>query len=243
MKLHFIGTSHGVPEADRRLSCTLLEVNGALYFFDMGTDVVSDIRRLGYRVEDVRAVFVTHPHNDHMDGLVGFAAICNWYYKSAHPKVYLPREGFPDLINGWIHLTCSPGNELEYFVYQPGEVYSDENITVTAYPTKHCAFAHAFLIEAEGKKIVYTGDLQSPKVDFPPVAFEMAERGERLDLIVCEMAHVSPIEAAEVFDRLRPGRVIHNHAAPYRYEAFDQAAAAQHPYPIELSFDGMTAEL
>ena len=36
MKITFLGTSHGVPAADRYCSCTMLEVNGAHYFIDAG---------------------------------------------------------------------------------------------------------------------------------------------------------------------------------------------------------------
>ena len=36
MRLIMIGTSHGVPEAHRRCSSYLLEVNGSYYIVDMG---------------------------------------------------------------------------------------------------------------------------------------------------------------------------------------------------------------
>lgn len=42
MKLMFIGTSHGVPEADRRCSSCILEVSGSYYLIDMGTQVIAE---------------------------------------------------------------------------------------------------------------------------------------------------------------------------------------------------------
>ena len=45
MKLIFVGTSHGVPEKDRRCSSYLLEVDGSYYIIDMGTQTIEDLRR------------------------------------------------------------------------------------------------------------------------------------------------------------------------------------------------------
>ena len=241
MKLYFIGTSHGVPEADRRCSCAMLEVNGVLYFVDMGTEVVSDIRRLGKKVEDVRAVFVTPPHNDHTDGLINFASLCSWYYQTAETSVYFPKPGFEELIRGWIGVTESKGHDLKYFVYREGLVYSDENISVTAYKNKHACDSYSFIIEAEGKKLLFTGDITSSK-EQPQAVYEMAEKGERLELAVCEAAHISAETACGVYDELKPKRLIFNHAAPHNYQAVENAQKLPHPYELRLSQDGMELE-
>ncbi|MBR5679652.1 MAG: MBL fold metallo-hydrolase, partial [Clostridia bacterium] len=80
MRLTFIGTSHGVPEPHRRCSSYLLEVNGAYYIIDMGTQTVEDLRRLGISIDDVRLVICTHPHGDHTNGLISFVDLVNWYF-------------------------------------------------------------------------------------------------------------------------------------------------------------------
>ena len=36
MNITFLGTSHGVPSAERYCSCTMIEVGGATYFIDCG---------------------------------------------------------------------------------------------------------------------------------------------------------------------------------------------------------------
>ena len=69
MRLIMIGTSHGVPEAHRRCSSYLLEVNGSYYVVDMGTQTVEDLRRRGIAIPDVKLVICTHPHGDHTDFL------------------------------------------------------------------------------------------------------------------------------------------------------------------------------
>ena len=44
MKITMLGTSHGVPEGDRRCACNLVEIEDRRYFVDMGTQAIEDIR-------------------------------------------------------------------------------------------------------------------------------------------------------------------------------------------------------
>ena len=85
MKLLFIGTSHGVPESNRRCSSCILEAGGCFYLFDMGTQVVEDLRRRNIDLNAVRLAICTHPHGDHTDGLISLVDLVNWYFKSADP--------------------------------------------------------------------------------------------------------------------------------------------------------------
>ena len=54
MQITFLGASHGVPEANRRCSCTLIETNGRYYFIDMGVNAIDALRTRGIEVEDVK---------------------------------------------------------------------------------------------------------------------------------------------------------------------------------------------
>ena len=105
MKLIFVGTSHGVPEKDRRCSSYLLEVGGSYYIIDMGTQTIEDPRRREIAIEDVRLVICTHPHGDHTDGLVSFVDLLNWYYKQAQTKILLPDERLIPLLREWAQIS------------------------------------------------------------------------------------------------------------------------------------------
>ena len=75
MQITFLGASHGVPEANRRCSCTLIETNGRYYFIDMGVNAIDALRTRGIEVEDVKGIFITHMHGDHTNGLILSAGI------------------------------------------------------------------------------------------------------------------------------------------------------------------------
>ncbi len=239
MRITFIGTSHGVPEAHRRCSSYLLEINGAYYIIDMGTQTIEDLRRLGIAIDDVRLVICTHPHGDHTNGLISFVDLVNWYFKSATPTVLLPDESMIAPLKGWIAATNASNSAnlregIHLGTFKEGLAFEDENIKITAVPTQHCKNAYAFLVEAEGKRILFTGDLKHPSIDFPAPAFE-----QELDLILCELAHFSPDDCIPVFDRTKAKKILHTHIAPRWHEALARQLAAPHPYEYGAVHDGM----
>ena len=69
MKITIVGSSHGVPEPDRKCSCIKVEIGGNIYFVDMGTPAIDEMRRRGDDVNAVKGVFITHMHGDHIGGL------------------------------------------------------------------------------------------------------------------------------------------------------------------------------
>lgn len=237
MKLHFIGTSHGVPEPDRRCSSCIVETDGSFYIVDMGTQTIEDLRRKGIPPEAVRLVICTHPHGDHTDGLFSFLDLINWYYKEADPLILLPEERMIPPLLEWTSISSNgnpPRDGLRLQPYKAGTAYEDEKLRVTAIPTKHCENSYALLLEAEGKKVLFTGDLCRPDVDFPEIAFR-----EELDLIVCELAHFSPDECVAAFDKTKAKRVVHTHIYEKRWgEALARLLAAPHPYLYGAARDG-----
>ena len=53
MRITFIGASHGVPEPNRKCSCTLIEISGRYYFVDMGTPAIDHLVTAGIPVDAV----------------------------------------------------------------------------------------------------------------------------------------------------------------------------------------------
>ena len=73
MRIYTLGTSHGNSTHSRFNSSTAYETNGVLYLVDAGAPVEALLRRKGLFCRDVRAVFVTHMHDDHAGGLSGLS--------------------------------------------------------------------------------------------------------------------------------------------------------------------------
>lgn len=197
MKITFLGSSHGVPEPNRRCQSIMIEVGGKIYIVDMGTQAIEQLITKGKAVEDVKSIFITHLHGDHSNGLVSFIDLCNWYYKKAEPEVYIPgsAEKVKSAIEAW--LKCN-GEDMRCFKFEDvkeGIFYDDGALKMTAYRTKHKDFSYAYLLEAENKRVFISGDLLGPKVDFPKEAFD-----KPVDLAICENAHFKATEYLSVFE-------------------------------------------
>lgn len=207
MKITFVGSSHGVPEANRKCTSMLLEVGEKAYFIDMGTPGIDFLRTKGVPVEAVQGIFITHMHGDHTNGLIPFVDLITWYFKKADPVICLPMIEAAGVIDQWLKVTIN-GNEREvrYRQTEEGVVYDDGTIKVTAYATQHCLRSFGYLVEAEGKAVLFTGDLKNPGIDMPKALFE-----RKIDLMVCESAHFPATDYLPVLEKANVGRVCITH--------------------------------
>lgn len=243
MKITFFGTSHGYPEPGRKCSCAMIKVGENRYFVDMGTDAIAPMTDLGVPYESVKAIFITHMHGDHTNGLVPFLDVCSWKFKDVDPAIYLPgdMETTVSAINGWLSCTGIKPRPFRYFGVQEGVLYDDSVLRVTAYRTKHASFSYAYLLEAEEKRVLFAGDLYSkvPMEDFPLRALE-----QPLDLAVCEAAHFDPNAYLTVFkpnDNIK--RLCFNHYAPRHMDAVLSVEQTLSSIPVFHATDDMEVEI
>ncbi|MBQ6708049.1 MAG: ribonuclease Z [Clostridia bacterium] len=207
MRITFIGTSHGVPEAHRKCSCTMIEVGGNIYFVDMGTHAIEGMRDRNLPIEAVKGIFITHMHGDHSNGLIPFIDICNWFFIDTDPLICIPNIEAVDIIKKWQDITLvSPLREFRFKETKEGVIFDDGVLKVTAVATQHCLNSYSYILEAEGKTVLFTGDLRNPGIDFPAPAME-----RELDLAICEAAHFSALDYLPVFEKCKIRKVCINH--------------------------------
>lgn len=243
MKIVFLGSSHGVPEDDRKCSCIMVEVGENRYFIDMGTQAIEQLCKRGIPIESVRATFVTHMHGDHSDGLISFVDLCNWYFKKAEPIFVLPEpvEDTVNAISAW--LKCN-GQTLRDFDFRPvkeGPCYEDENIKVTAFKTRHTDMSYAFLLEAEGRRVLFSGDLsmKGPTDDFPVSVFD-----KTLDLAICECAHFKATAYMPIFEnQANLKKLCFNHYGNIFMNSILEVKKALKDIPVLIAKDDMEITL
>ena len=122
-------------------------------------------------------------------------------------------------------------------------IFDDGTLRVTAYPVRHCPHSHAFLLEAEGKRIVFTGDLSRDLSDYPRVATETP-----VDLVVTEAAHgrLSEPGTVAILAQTRSPRLVISHRHPARNPLSEVEALAEKLAPsIEViaAEDGMVLKV
>lgn len=94
------GSGGPFPNRDRRAGCVFVIAGKSLYVIDAGSGASGNIDVMGLGAGNIRSVFLTHFHSDHIDGL-GELMLNRWVQRnSAQPvPVYGPR-GVETVVEG-----------------------------------------------------------------------------------------------------------------------------------------------
>ena len=201
MKLTFLGTCSGTePMPDRRHTSFVVEHGGQVYWFDAGEGCSHTAHVLGVDLLTTRAVFISHTHMDHVGGLANLL----WNVRKLNGRD--PQHPFrgkqisvhiPDLSVWQAILQLLAGTEGSFQLdfdlaadrYDDGTIYEHDCLRVTAQHNQHlgipapgqgwCSFS--FAVDADGKRLVYSGDVKSIR-DLDPIL-------DDCDLLLMETGH------------------------------------------------------
>ncbi len=188
MKVTFLGTSHGITEKNRFCSSIAVTVGNNNYVIDAGAPITTLLQNYDIPFKSVKGIFITHPHNDHYIGLVYLTSTLSDYgeFKDTYIDCYVSDDSFyKNILRFNFGDENYAGSHVRYHVYgESGVIFDDGVAKITVAAVNHCKNSRAFLFEAEGKRLVFCGDLSYTYSDYPRFATE-AEN----DLVVVEGAH------------------------------------------------------
>lgn len=247
MKIVFLGTSHGNPEANRFCSSTAIYVGNKVYVIDAGAPILPLLLSRGVHPKDIGGIFITHAHDDHYLGLIEYTRVINLSqeYHGVSTPVLVPRKRlYSEILNTKYNFKLWHGRgRTKYKKYRKGVIFDDGTIKVTAIPVKHIFLSYAFIVEAEGKRILFSGDLARGMKDYPTVLFD-----KNFDLLILEAAHTI-IDTPGVLDKINRSkidRLVINHINPYRNtpEVLSSAFSKVNPsVQCIAALDGMEIDL
>ncbi len=231
MKITFLGTSHGVPSAERYCSSIMLESNGSVYFIDCGAPLIDLYLRQEKDLKDFRALFTTHTHGDHTVGALSLINLMNWYYRDTRGDFYFTTETMVDAIKHFVYAGDGESvdeKRIRFHVPSAGLVYEDEYIRVEYIPTEHCAYSYSVLVTEGDRRVLFGGDFSYNllKDDIPKIT------EEPIDAFVCEMAHFTLPMLTPYLERCRAKRIFFTHVFPL--EKYNDIETIKGTYPFEI---------
>ncbi|KRB82311.1 hypothetical protein ASE00_09520 [Sphingomonas sp. Root710] len=162
-RLILLGTAGGpIIRKNRSQPAHLLTVDGKAYLIDAGDGVSRQLVKAGYQPFDIKSVFLTHLHMDHVNGLAPLLAF-NWVSRrNNHIAIFGP-PGTKAIVDAGIAYSAVPeaifelqfppapkmpdlvkANELGAIGADgpPATIYQDDKIRVSAVENSHYSTIH-----------------------------------------------------------------------------------------------------
>jgi ribonuclease Z len=179
MKIDMLGTGAAFVDPDRAQSGILVTLdNGTKYMFDCGAGTIHNMARVNSNPAEVKTIFLTHLHHDHICDFPLFA-ITGWMSdRATSPIVLGPKgtQGFcTHLFEGGAFdadfrargaYPLRQGNlaaiQPDVREVSPGLVYEDDDVRIYCDFVEHIpreiSECFGVRLEAEGKVIAFSGD-------------------------------------------------------------------------------------
>lgn len=182
LHLYVCGSGSPMPDANRAGPCLAVLAGNQAFVFDSGSGSIRKLQRMGFPMPKLRAVFLTHLHSDHIDGL-GELLLQAWVAggRSAPLPVYGPAgtdqviaglrtayeidEGYRVAHHGPKVVQPSGfGGAAQIIALPDGTdsqvVYDADGVKITVIRVNHAPIAPAFgyRIDYKGRSIALSGD-------------------------------------------------------------------------------------
>ena len=154
VQVTFLGTSSGVPTRSRNVSAVALRLpqRAELWLFDCGEGTQHQFLRSDLRVSQLRRIFVTHMHGDHVFGLPGLLASLGLAGSCAGIDLYGP-DPLRDYLEGVLRTSSTRigyplrTHRVKEAAARGTLVLDDDDITVRCTPLTHRVPAYAYRVD------------------------------------------------------------------------------------------------
>ncbi|MEB3254863.1 MAG: ribonuclease Z [Synechococcaceae cyanobacterium] len=155
MQVTFLGTSSGVPTRARNVSAVALRLpqRAELWLFDCGEGTQHQFLRSDLRVSQLRRVFITHMHGDHVFGLPGLLASLGLAGSCPDGLDLYGPDPLRDYLEGVLRTSSTRigyplrSHRVREAARSGAVLHEDEEIVVRCAPLNHRVPAYAYRVE------------------------------------------------------------------------------------------------
>jgi len=166
VELEFLGTG-GAFDVEEKNSSMLLKMGAGNVLIDCGSTVYAELRQKNL-IEDIKYIFITHCHEDHIGSLSTLI-----YHKFFVLKEQVLIECEPALeekLTAYLIDICGHSEESFKINSNNGDVYQDLNMRIFKIDTTNhhykdyatAGFVFSFRKSGEDVYIIYSGDINTP---------------------------------------------------------------------------------
>jgi ribonuclease Z len=152
-----LGTGYPRPDNEHAGPSTAIVIGDKVFLVDAGRGVMMRLAGTNLAPKNIRAVFLTHLHSDHIDGLPDVFH-STWQFGRNTPFELYGPTGTQDLVDGIVKFYAADihirrdlteklpaaGATINLHTVREGVVYSDEDVRVTAFLVDHAPVEPAF---------------------------------------------------------------------------------------------------
>ncbi|PSN17612.1 ribonuclease Z [filamentous cyanobacterium CCP5] len=185
MQITFLGTSSGVPTRSRNVSSVALRLpqRAEVWLFDCGEGTQHQFLRSEFKSSQIRRIFVTHMHGDHIFGLMGLLASCGL---AGNHQQRVDIYGPPKL-NEYLN-ACRRYSQTHFSMpikvhtVEPGLVFEDAEFRVVCERLEHRVPAYGYRIEERDRAGHFDVD-RAKALGIPPgPVYGRLKQGEIVEL-------------------------------------------------------------
>lgn len=184
MQITFLGTSSGVPTRIRNVSSVAVRLpqRAEIWLFDCGEGTQHQFLRSDLRSSQIRRIFITHMHGDHIFGLMGLLASCGLAGSVSRIDIYGPAPLAKYLDACQRYSQTHFAYPIKVHAVEPGQVFSDEEFTVTCLPLNHRVTAYGYRISERNRPGRFDAEKAAAiGIPFGPI-YGQLKRGEHITL-------------------------------------------------------------
>ena len=183
MNITFLGTSSGVPSLTRNVSSLALKLSQSseVWLFDCGEGTQHQIMKSNIKSSQIKKIFITHMHGDHIYGLPGLLATLGLSGNSEGIQIYGP-SGLRSFINSSLKSSfCKlsfPLNfvEVENFASENKILFENNKIKVNCACLKHKIPAYGYRVSEKDKPGIFDiKKAESLKIKPGPIYSELQQ--------------------------------------------------------------------